>query len=400
MSQPLRLIVQLMLLLLFVTACSDAPPNNVMTIEVKQAALTVQVPAKGEVIAAKSTVMSVPAQARGPQTVAWLIPENTRVKKGDVVARFDGETYATQLDSTQLDLSAANLDTEQKSKKIDSEKADISSDTTVVDKEIIFSDKFNIDDLTVYSKNEIIEALDNRLYLAAQKDFLSWKLDNFSFSSASEMELMELKAQQFQTKLDQYELALTKLEVLAPHDGLLIYEKNWRNEKPRLGQSLWPGAKLAKLPDLSHLQAKLFVLESEAGNVTVGDGAEIRMDSAPQTVFKGVVSKKDNIAKTIKSGNPVKYFEVTVDIKNPDLTLVKPGNKLSARLFGASQQQILTVPLQCVFSDDNGSFVYVKNGSGMEKRKVVLGLKTFAEVHIDEGLNLGEQVALFKPSAL
>lgn len=214
------------------------------------------------------------------------------------------------------------------------------------------------------------------------------------------MELMELKAQQFQTKLDQYELALTKLEVSAPHDGLLVYEKNWRGEKPRVGKSLWPGSKLAKLPDLSQLQAKLFVLESEAGSVTVGDKAEIRLDSAPQTVFKGIVSKKDNMAKTIKSGNPVKYFEVIVDIENPDLALVKPGNKLSANLYGASKTQVLTVPLQSVFSDDDGSFVYVKNGSYMEKRAVVLGMKNFAEVQIEKGLNLGEQVALFKPSAL
>lgn len=396
MSRYLLLVLSLAGLI----ACSEAPQSSVMTVDVKQTSLNIEVPAKGEVIAAKSTVMSVPPGSRGPQTVAWLLPENTLVKKGDVVARFDGETFATQRDSTQLDLSTANLETAQKSQKITSEKADINSDTVVVDKEIIFSDQFNIDDLTVYSKNEIIEALDNRLYLSAQKDFLSWKLDNFSYSSSSEMELMELKAQQFQTKLDQYELALTKLEVSAPHDGLLVYEKNWRGEKPRVGKSLWPGSKLAKLPDLSQLQAKLFVLESEAGSVTVGDKAEIRLDSAPQTVFKGIVSKKDNMAKTIKSGNPVKYFEVIVDIENPDLALVKPGNKLSANLYGASKTQVLTVPLQSVFSDDDGSFVYVKNGSYMEKRAVVLGMKNFAEVQIEKGLNLGEQVALFKPSAL
>ena len=387
-------------LAMLLSACSEEPEQQVMTVNVNQTELSIQVPAKGEVIAAKSTVMSVPPGARGPQTVAWLIPENTQVKKGDVIARFDGETFTTQRDSTQLDLNTANLETAQKSKQIDSEKADINSDTVVVDKEIVFSDKFNIDDLTVYSKNEIIEALDNRLYLSAQKDFLSWKLDNFSYSSSSEMELMELKAQQYQTKLSQYEMALTKLEVLAPHDGLLIYEKNWRGEKPRLGQSLWPGSKLAKLPDLTNLQAKIFVLESEAGSVNVGDSAEVRIDSAPQVVFKGVVSKKHNIAKTIKSGNPVKYFEVTVDIENPDLSLVKPGNKLSAVVNGASKDKVLTVPLQSVFSDDSGSYVYVKNGAQMEKRTVELGLKTFAQVQVVQGVELGEQVALFKPSVL
>ncbi|MCJ8268876.1 MAG: efflux RND transporter periplasmic adaptor subunit, partial [Psychrosphaera sp.] len=296
------------------SGCSDNSKSLSMTVEVKLNVLSIEVPAKGEVVAANSTVMSVPGSARGPQTVSWLMPENSLVKKGDVVARFDGETFLTQRDTTRLDLNSADLETGNKSRGIASEKADIKSDTVVVDKEIVFSDQFNIEDITVYSKNDIIDALDNREYLSAQKGFLSWKLDNFSLSSGSEMELMSLKAQQYQTKLDQYELALTQLEVFAPHDGIVIYEQNWRGEKPRIGQSLWPGTKLAKLPDLSVLQAKLFVLESEAASIEVGNKVNIRLDTQPDVVFVGKVVKKANIAKTIRSGNPVKYFELTYSI--------------------------------------------------------------------------------------
>lgn len=382
------------------SGCSDQSKNNIMTVEVKQSELSVSVPAKGEVVAATSTVMSVPGSARGPQTVSWLLPENTIVKKGDVVARFDGETFVTQRDSTRLDLNSADLETKNKSRVIDSEKADIKSDTIVVDKEIGFSDKFNIDDLTVYSKNDIIDALDNREYLSAQKGFLSWKLDNFSLSSGSEMELMSLKAQQYQTKLDQYELALTQLEVFAPHDGIVIYEQNWRGEKPRIGKSLWPGTKIATLPELSVLQAKLYVLESEAGNIEVGNKADIRLDARPEVVFSGVVEKKDNIAKTIRSGNPVKYFGITVSIENPDLSFVQPGNKVTASLLGVNEKGILTVPLQAIFNDDDGSFVYVDQSGKMVKKPVTLGMKTFAEVEIKSGVSAGEQVALFKPVVL
>jgi multidrug efflux pump subunit AcrA (membrane-fusion protein) len=380
--------------------CSEESEAEVITATVKNTTLRIEVPAKGEVVAAHSTVMSVPSNAQGPQTIAWLMAENSTVKKGDVIARFDGETYLNKRQSTQLDLDSAGLQTQNKSRVIASEKADIKSDTVVVDKEIGFSDRFNIDDLTVYSKNEIIDALDNREYLSAQKSFLGWKMDNFSFSSANEMELMELKAQQYQTKLDQFDTALTQLEVLAPHDGLLIYEKNWRGEKPRIGQTLWPGRKMAKLPQLDELNARLFVLESEAGSINVGDRVAVRLDAKPDRLFDGKVQKKGNISKTIKSGDPVKYFEVTVSIENPDLSLVKPGNKVTATISGASQSDILSVPLQAVFNDGSGSFVYVKSNGKLQKKPVTLGLKTFAEVHIKTGLTVGEQVALFKPVTL
>jgi multidrug efflux pump subunit AcrA (membrane-fusion protein) len=382
------------------TGCSDAPVTDVITVAVKQHSLEIKIPAKGEVVAAQSTVMSVPSNAQGPQTVSWLMPENTTVKKGDVVARFDGETFLTKRQTTLLDLDSAAMETANKSNSIASEKADIKSDTVVVDKEIIFSDQFNIDDLTVYSKNEIIDALDNREYLAAQKGFLGWKLDNFSFSSTNEMELMELKAQQFQTKLDQFETALTQLEVLAPHDGILIYEKNWRGEKPRIGQTMWPGRKMARLPELSTLNAQLFVLENEAGNVTLDNTVEVRLDAKPGVVFLGKVIKKANIAKTIKTGNPVKYFEVTVSIENPDLSIVKPGNKVTATLLGGEHSNVLTVPLQAVFYDESGSFVYIRALGKVTKQLVTLGMKTFAEVEIKSGLTVGQQVALFQPVVL
>ncbi len=390
----------LVFLCITLIACSEAPSNGFLTVGVQQRSLKIAVPAKGEVIAAQSTVMSVPGHAHGTQTVSWLLAENTLVKKGDVVAKFDGETFTSKRENTLLDLDSAGLETKNKTRVIASEKADIKSDTVVVDKEIVFSDQFNIDDLTVYSKNEIIDALDNRQYLSARQTFLAWKLDNFSFSSANEMELMELKAQQFQTKLEQYNTALTQLEVLAPHDGILIYEKNWRGEKPRIGQTMWPGRKMARLPELSVLNARLFVLESEAGNVLVGNPVEVRLDAQPDRVFKGKVEKKDNMAKTIKTGNPVKYFEITVKIENPDLALIKPGYKVTAMVLGAEQNDILTIPLQAVFNDESGSFVYVKSAGKTRKQAVVLGMKTFAEVQITDGISVGEQIALFKPTIL
>lgn len=377
--------------------CAEKMTQEILTVEVKNSELNVAVPAKGEVISAKSTLMSVPVGGRGTKTVSWLMPENSIVKKGDVIAQFDGENFLLQRDSTKLDLNSANLETKNKSLNIVTEKEDIQSDTKVVNREIKFSDQFNVADLTVYSKNDIIDALDNREYLSAQLDFLNWKLDNFSVSSKSEMDLMQLKANQYQTKLEQFELALTKLEVYAPHDGILIYEKNWRGEKPRIGQSMFPGRKLARLPDLSQLQAKLYVLESEAGNVQIGNIAQIYLDAMPDKLYNGKVVNKANIAKAIKTGNPVKYFELTVSIDAPDLALVKPGNKVTASIIGDEVTSTLMVPLQAVFSDENGSYVYADISGKMTKTSVTLGLKTFAEVEIKSGVNEGQQIALFKP---
>lgn len=402
--QPVTMRLAVLLACLLAVAalggCSDKNLDPVITVRVKAASLHIAVPAKGEVVAAHSTVISVPGNARGPQTLAWLLAENSVVKKGDIVAKFDGESFIDKRQTTRLDLGVADQETRSKSLEIDSEKANIASDRVVVDKEIVFSGQFDVDDVTVYSKNEIIDALDNRQYLSARKDFLLWKMDNFSFSSANEMELMALRAQQYQTRLDQYDTALTQLDVQAPHDGILIYQKNWRGEKPRIGQTLWPGRKMARLPQLDKLNARVFVLESEAGNVAVGDQAQVVADAKPGVSFSGTVSNKANIAKRIKTGDPVKYFEIIVGIKNPDLSVIKPGNKVTAKLLGQRRENVLTLPLQAVFNDQDGSFVYLQGKDKFSKQGVTVGMKTFAEVEIKSGLTEGDRVALFQPGVL
>jgi multidrug efflux pump subunit AcrA (membrane-fusion protein) len=114
-------------------------------------------------------------------------------------------------------------------------------------------------------------------------------------------------------------------------------------------------------------------------------------------IFYGKVEKKANIAKSIKAGNPVKYFEITVLIEQPDLTLIKPGNKVTATLLGNEPRQRLTVPLQAVFHDDEGSYVYLQSRGKLSKKTVTLGVKNFAEVEITTGLVVGERVALYQP---
>ena len=77
-----RLILAAVLSGVLASGCSEQASNNTMTTEVRQSTLEVTVPANGEVIAAKSTIMTVPAGARGPQTIAWLLAENSQVKSG------------------------------------------------------------------------------------------------------------------------------------------------------------------------------------------------------------------------------------------------------------------------------------------------------------------------------
>ncbi|TMP84394.1 hypothetical protein CWC05_19375, partial [Pseudoalteromonas ruthenica] len=77
-------------------------------------------------------------------------------------------------------------------------------------------------------------------YLNAKEAYFGWQTEQFSSSALGEMELLKLQSKQHESKIAMYNANLAGLEVIAPHDGLLTLSADWRGEKPKSGQALWP----------------------------------------------------------------------------------------------------------------------------------------------------------------
>ena len=281
-----------------------------MLYEVTKQDFTVNVPAKGELFAAKATVISAPMGRRGSQNISWLAPEFSRVKKGDVIARFDGEAMEIQSKDRLNELSITEQEIIEKTGMLNMELDAINKDIGMVGQEKDFAENFSIDDIGIRSKLEILDSLQNTQYLGSKEKYLHWKNDSFSASSEGDLGLLEMKQTQSKSKLKQLSDGLSKLEVKAPHDGLLSYKANWRGEKPRAGQSLWPGQKIAELPDISNMKVKLFVLESEAINLTIDKSVTFHLNAYADKKFLGKVEKVAPFPTSIKRGDPQKYFEI------------------------------------------------------------------------------------------
>jgi len=92
------------------SGCGDAAGENVVSITVKKGTFEILIPAFGELQAVKSTPIAVPAQVRGSQTIAWMAPENSMVKNGDPVVRFDSDWYHGRIRSQEFEIAKLNLE--------------------------------------------------------------------------------------------------------------------------------------------------------------------------------------------------------------------------------------------------------------------------------------------------
>ncbi len=127
------------------------------------------------------------------------------------------------------------------------------------------------------------------------------------------------------------ETQLGYMELKAPFKGIITSRNIEPGEVVSLGQDVF------SLADLSSIELKIYVDETEIGKVRPGRDADVTVDTFPDKVFKGKVSFispeaefTPKIIQTHKERVKLVYL-VKVIIPNPDLDL-KPGMPADARL--------------------------------------------------------------------
>jgi hypothetical protein len=199
-------------------------------------------------------------------------------------------------------------------------------------------------------------------------------------------------------KVENAEKSLRSLRILAPHDGLLILEKNWRGETAFVGDSVWPGQKLAEIPDLSKLEARVFVLETDAAGLEAGLSARLVIEGRPGAEFTGTVSRVDALAKPRDQMSPVKYFETTIALEQTDASFMKPGQRVRAVIRLEEADGVVAVPRGALFDKDGKRVVYRWEHGGFAPVEVTVSRNSVSRVVVDQGLLAGDRIALRDPT--
>jgi len=90
--------------------------------------------------------------------------------------------------------------------------------------------------------------------------------------------------EQAQANLDLLDIQFSKLNVYAPMDGVILV----RNVEP--GEFVQPGATALSLADLNNLTITVYVPEDRYGQISIGQQAEVSVDSFPNITFKAEIT--------------------------------------------------------------------------------------------------------------
>jgi len=170
-----------------------------------------------------------------------------------------------------------------------------------------------------YARGQVIVA--QQRYDAAYTRLLSLQTGAQSpavISAKNALDQAQTAVTQAQSNLDLIDTQTAKLDVFASIDGVILT----RNIEP--GEFVQPGAIALTLADLTNLTITVYVPEDRYGLVSLGQTAEVRVDSFPDLSFTAtVVHIADQAEFTPRNvqtveGRSSTFYAIKLKIDNPD----------------------------------------------------------------------------------
>ena len=181
--------------------------------------------------------------------------------------------------------------------------------------------------------------------------------------------------------LKQAKKALSDTTLRAPYDGIIA---GMLIEKGEFASSM-PPAPLVYMIDNSSLEVKTFIPEDNARDITVGQKAEVTIESAGVTVEGSVVFVSDRIQEATRT------FEVYVRLENPEAK-IKAGAYAKVTILAATTDNATVLPTRSIVRDSSGKpFVYTAT-NGKVKRMFLRITESAGQRTVVEGLEAGSVI--------
>ena len=378
-------------------ACACQRAETIPTFRVEPTQFARRVTAEGVLKATKATPLSAPMQVPMSLKVAWIADDGSLVKRDDVVVRFDPTDFQKDLLAGKDDRHTVDNKVTKTNTLASATRTNLKRDARQAEDELLSAKQFKFDDAEVFSRYQRIESEIDQTLAGDKKEHAENVLGVRDSLARADRDLLTIEEKKAGLKIRNAEQGLSSLELRAPYDGILVLQRDWRGDIPRVGNSVWPGQPLGEIPDLHSMKAELFVLEADAAGLAVGQKATVSLESDRSLVFPGKVTSVDKLARPRFRGVPVQYFGVTVTLDKTDPIVMKPGARVRATLEIENRNNVFSIPRQALFEKEGKKLVYRKRGERFEAVPVAIASSTPGRVVITKGLAKGDELAMRDP---
>ena len=176
------------------------------------------------------------------------------------------------------------------------------------------------------------------------------------------------------------ELQKAKNGTVSPSDGIIT------NCLVDAGAYVEKGVPVFEMQTDNGYTVNMMVSKYDIASVMEGQSADIKIGNME---YVGKVSKINQAAENDASGKAKASIEIDIDT-DEDMII---GLDADVTLKLADAMGVLKVPTECIYNDDEGSFVYVIEDGTVAKKYVTIGVKDSMNTQV-EGIEEGAHVVI------
>jgi biotin carboxyl carrier protein len=334
-------------------------------------------------------------------TVESVLPDGTRVKKGDRVLTFAREVLDADVRDRETELLVAEAGQARVHAEYEDERINRSLNAKRSALAVELAKMNVVEGVNLISKLDLERAKVELTRAELQLDLDGKQLEVVEKKRSAALESERIQVEAARTKVTDMRAQIAKMEVFAPADGILFapYTRlNWIMSKVAPGKVVRPGDKLLEIPELDRFKANVWVRQRDASNIKVGDEAVVVPTMFPDLKLKAKVMARDDFATTRNertggSGGAqgsLKELKVVLEVEKAEQQL-RPGGTVRADIATVLAKDVLMVPLATLQEVPGGHRVILANGKELS---VKVGQTSLTHAEIIEGLAAGDVVRL------
>jgi len=297
---------------------------------------------RGDLVAAVSSTgtlnpvvsVQVGSQVSG-QIKDIFVDYNSVVKKGEVIARIDPESFALRVNQAMGDLEAGRATAMTQRANVAALQAEVSraevalaeTERELKRNQMLVEKGFVAQSVLEKSQSAVAIAREQVKTAQAQRAVGEAQVRNG-----------EALVKQRESQLSQAKVDLERTTIRAPVDGIVISRSVDAGQT--VAASLQAPVLFLIARNLTDMQVEASIDESEIGRIAVGQDATFTVDSFPGRTFRGKITQVRKAALVVQ--NVVTYTAI-ISAPNPDLTLL-PGMTTNVRITVARRDGALKLP--------------------------------------------------------
>ena len=383
----------------------------------------------------------------GSTRIISILPEGTKVNKGDMVCELDSSAFVDELAAQKIRWAQAKAQVEQVQYTLDvSQLTQIEyrdgigpqdellirqylqsckTDEERARKNYVWSKatgekgfrapaQVKADELAVQQTQIALKEAEGMAFRLHQYTSprllknLQAKIEAIRADKLAQESVFQLEDERLR-KLDRM---IANCTLRAPREGIVVYANQanaWGMSEAQIqeGVTVRESQPIFNLPDPNHMRVKAKVNESKVSMIRKGLKAKVTVDAFPDRPMMGTVGEVTAIPAP--SGGPmsdVRVYYAMVDIDDGGFNELRPGLSAEVTFEIDPVRKVTRVPIQALRWVDNKPYAAVTTASpsdsakpSWEWRAIELGLTDPAHAEVLSGLKPGDQV-IAEPDAL